>query len=261
MARSDNSSGRASFVFKRSLVKGFFVHRSHCFDRSSRRALTGRTETVNLRLDDGLNGANHLGHELDDGVLLRISGYTFLELSAEHLAHIRVDVDLTDPALHRATELVVGSAGTAMQAKVRRRITDLLSQPSYNITDYDQWARAYYPALRARVDAERVNRSKSGITPPDPLVSILVPTYRPLMSDFVAAIESVIAQTYSNWELVIVDDCSRQPELTKQINEFCIQDSNRGRLPGNQAVVAASRTRLGSGGMTVAPGTCRRSPR
>jgi len=108
--------------------------------------------------------------------------------------------------------------------KLRRRVTEILSQPVYNLTDYDRWARAYYPALRARVDAERFNRSKSGITPLDPLVSILVPAYRPLMSDFIAAIESVMAQTYSNWELVIVDDCSRQPELTKQINEFCSRD-------------------------------------
>jgi len=37
--------------------------------------------------------------------------------------------------------------------------------------------------------------------------------------------------------------------------------SNRGRSPGNQAGVAACRTRSGSGGMLTAPGTCRRSPR
>ncbi len=36
---------------------------------------------------------------------------------------------------------------------------------------------------------------------------------------------------------------------------------NRGRSPGNQAGVAACRTRSGSGGMLTAPGTCRRSPR
>ena len=108
--------------------------------------------------------------------------------------------------------------------KLRRRINEIISQPAYDLTDYDTWARAYYPALRARVHADRLTRSKSGITPSDPLVSILVPTYRPLMTDFVAAIESVLVQTYSNWELIIVDDCSRQPELTKQIEEFCRRD-------------------------------------
>jgi len=108
--------------------------------------------------------------------------------------------------------------------KLRRRVMEMLPQPNYSLADYDMWARTYYPALRARVASARANRSRSGVTSPDPLVSILVPTYRPLMSDFMAAIESVIAQTYSNWELVIVDDCSRRPELTKQINEFCNRD-------------------------------------
>lgn len=55
------------------------------------------------------------------------------------------------------------------------------------------------------------------------LVSIITPAYR--AAAYVGeAIESAIAQTYSNWEMLIVDDCS--PDDTREIVEaWCSRDS------------------------------------
>lgn len=41
-----------------------------------------------------------------------------------------------------------------------------------------------------------------------PLVSILVPTFNPNEKFLAAAVESVIAQVYENWELILIDDGS-----------------------------------------------------
>ena len=43
--------------------------------------------------------------------------------------------------------------------------------------------------------------------------------------------ESVLNQTYQNWELVIVDDASRQPELTACIDAFCKRDARIRSVP------------------------------
>lgn len=56
------------------------------------------------------------------------------------------------------------------------------------------------------------------------LVSVIMPTYN--CGRFITeTIESIQAQTYENWEIVIVDDCSKDD--TKQVVEALIEKDSR----------------------------------
>lgn len=72
-----------------------------------------------------------------------------------------------------------------------------------------------------------------------PLVSIIVPTYN-VEHYIVQTIECVLSQTFTNWELVITDDCSM--DSTVKIIENFVQKDERIKLyilPENSGAAAA----------------------
>ena len=126
--------------------------------------------------------------------------------------------------------------------RLRRELKDLISERVvFTLADYDPWARQYHAALRhrRRQTPWPANRAQ-------PLVSILCPVYRPRMTDFIAAVESVLAQTYSNWELILVDDCSKSKEVTEAIQEFCAKDPRVRAIPQkkNTGISSATNTAI-----------------
>jgi GT2 family glycosyltransferase len=66
--------------------------------------------------------------------------------------------------------------------------------------------------------------------PPDdlptegPLLSIVVPVYRPSYWYFEECVLSVLNQTYRNWELCLCDDGSDDSELTQMMQDFAARD-------------------------------------
>ncbi len=56
------------------------------------------------------------------------------------------------------------------------------------------------------------------------LVSIITPSYR--SEKFISqAMDSVLAQNYLRWEMIIVDDCSPPDNANQIIEEYCDKDS------------------------------------
>ncbi len=158
-----------------------------------------------------------------------MQSFRFVVTPDDHeLAGSPLTTTLVDDALEQRLLEISGTVDRLYKeiTALRSGIADVMPTPTYDLGDYDRWARRYYDRLRARVSARRRRRQELAATATHrPLVSILCPTYKPMMSDFVAAVDSVIAQTYENWELIIVDDGGRSPEVSKRIAAYCAADA------------------------------------
>jgi glycosyltransferase involved in cell wall biosynthesis len=73
-----------------------------------------------------------------------------------------------------------------------------------------------------------------------PLISIITPSYNsaPYIKE---TIESVLQQTYPNWEMIIVDDCSTDD--SKEIVKRYIQEDKRIKLISNQENIGVAQSR------------------
>ncbi len=89
--------------------------------------------------------------------------------------------------------------------KEGRKILEIQNEKSYTkwIEQYDTYSRS--DLLLIKESIARLNFR--------PLISVLMPVYDPNSGWLKEAINSVINQIYSNWELCIADDCSTNPEI------------------------------------------------
>ena len=103
---------------------------------------------------------------------------------------------------------------------LRSQLEGLQPREGYDIGSYDPWARLYLRELQGRMEASRRLHPLEHL----PLVSVVVPVFRPILAEFIAAVESVIAQTYEHWELILVDDGSGSEALDAQLARFADGD-------------------------------------
>jgi len=88
----------------------------------------------------------------------------------------------------------------------------------------------------------------------------LFPAIRLLVAMLLTSVGALAQQPAPPGMSLATAAAKRFPQPVR-VGDLIGRTGNRGRFPGNQAVVAAWRTRSGSGGMLTMPGTCRRSPR
>ncbi|TAF31979.1 MAG: glycosyltransferase, partial [Oscillatoriales cyanobacterium] len=67
-----------------------------------------------------------------------------------------------------------------------------------------------------------------------PLISIVMPVYNTPEQFLRAAIQSVLNQSYTHWELCIADDASTKPHVKKILEEYVTEDSRIKAVLRNQ---------------------------
>lgn len=87
---------------------------------------------------------------------------------------------------------------------------------------YGQWATAQDKWRLERCIAEMPRLAAAAAAP---TISLLMPVYNPPVAWLAEALDSVLAQRYSKWELCIADDASPDPEVAKLLKRYSAADS------------------------------------
>ena len=131
----------------------------------------------------------------------------------------------------------------ALKDQLRRMVTT----DEHTLDNYNTWATQYHACLKARVvEARRDRRHAMLLGAPGPKVSIICPAYKPDLAEFAAAVKSVQNQSWTNWELLIVDDGSGSRALTEVIEGVCAGDPRVRAIPHrkNRGISAATNTAI-----------------
>lgn len=91
-----------------------------------------------------------------------------------------------------------------------------------SVNDYPLWLERY-ATLNAEELAEQ--RAAGAALAHQPLISVLMPVYNPPERWLRRAIDTVLAQSYENWELCIADDASPAPHVRQVLEEYAARDS------------------------------------
>jgi hypothetical protein len=102
----------------------------------------------------------------------------------------------------------------AISVREKQSGKELANQPSVFNT-----ANSYLAWIRNQEMAWRTSPVMS-----NPLISVLMPVYNPPPALLSEAIESVLKQSYGNWQLCIADDASTAPEIRDVLSKYAEVD-------------------------------------
>ncbi len=87
---------------------------------------------------------------------------------------------------------------------------------------YKEWIESYDEVTPTRLEYFRLRASELRLRPS---ISVIMPVFNPDVRHLEAAIASVEAQVYDNWELCIADDASTDPQVRKLLERAALRDA------------------------------------
>ncbi|MGE4482026.1 glycosyltransferase family 2 protein [Acidocella sp.] len=109
---------------------------------------------------------------------------------------------------------------------LKRELKAAIPRERFLLADYPRWMLESRPLALARAKARYGVADVSGR-----LVSVICPVYRPGVGDFLAAVDSVRAQTHQNWELLLIDDAGGDTTLTAVMADLAAVEPRIKLLP------------------------------
>lgn len=101
------------------------------------------------------------------------------------------------------------------------RVNPAVGSGEFDRNDYAEWVRRY--DMIDDVKRQKLRALCDGFLS-KPIISIVMPTYKPNPEWLVEAIESVREQVYPNWELCIADDASPDPAIRPILERYARED-------------------------------------
>ncbi len=147
-----------------------------------------------------------------------------IKLLLNSIRALLLEPSLILPTLHLARRAFAASGwrGAAVAFRDIQKNIDNNRDCNYLWWCYRRDVGRIIPKLRE--EARRLARH--------PKISVIIPSYETPTRILREAINSVLAQVYSEWELIIADDASPSPRVLQVVNEYVTQDSRIQSLPG-----------------------------
>lgn len=141
-------------------------------------------------------------------------------------------------ALRKSPERRIGQFLLAPFRLLQRLIRHPRPAPASAVSEYQRWLDRHRPSPR---ELEAM-RGESCAFSFQPLISVITPVFNTSVAWLGQAVDSVLAQVYENWELLLIDDASTESATLDFLSQLAQRDPRIRviRRPTNGGISAAS---------------------